>query len=453
MKRWMILLAVALFVATPTYAQNASKVKPEPKPVEGDDEAASDAKPEPDDDKELDDEARAEKFFSDNDTDKNGFIEKAELKKNVVDSFRESRSFAVQANWLWLTAYESFYRMDKDKDGKLSKAECTPEAVKNRGQNVKPTRDVSNALNDEFFEIADTDKDDKITKAEYRAFFPKISDGQWIGVYQSFLLEDTNDDGVVGKQERAKLFDTHVTQHKELIPNEKDLAAFAAEAMALFDKDKDGFLNKDEHDPVATVHPDQFERDDTNADGKIDKEECGNIFARQFDFDWDKKQKAKTKFARLDSDKDGEISKAEYKAQLGEDPKFGRWFGKYMDFRRMDTNDDDKVSLAEFTANELAKEEPELSDKDYDALVDVTYEKMDTDSDGFITVEEAKANGDKFDQKGFDKLDTDSDGKISKKEFLVILKNPVVKRTKARKVKPDDESEPDGEEVPARPVD
>ena len=120
-------------------------------------------------------------------------------------------------------------------------------------------------------------------------------------------------------------------------------------------------------------------------------------------------------FARMDTNKDGKISKAEAKNFIAQN------------FERIDANKDgyiDKDELRRFVARNLAARGrggpfAGAQGPDFDAL--------DKNADGRLTREELKGTpyADKFDE-----IDTNKDGKIDKKEWAAW-----VKRTRAAEAK------------------
>ncbi len=124
------------------------------------------------------------------------------------------------------------------------------------------------------------------------------------------------------------------------------------------------------------VH-DVFERMDTNKDGKISKEEAKNFIAQNFD--------------RIDANKDGFIDKDELRRFVARSMAMGRGgpggFGG-------------------------------PAGPDFDAL--------DKNADGRLTRDELKGTpyADKFDE-----IDTNRDGKIDKKEFAAYLKKQAEKKS------------------------
>jgi Ca2+-binding EF-hand superfamily protein len=192
------------------------------------------------------------------------------------------------------------------------------------------------------------------------------------------------------------------------------------EFLKRFDKNKDGVLTKDELPPGLARNFDRYDRD---GDGKLDAKEVGQMLetARRFFADKPAEKPAADNaaverrvndvFERMDTNKDGKISKEEAKNLIAQN------------FDRIDTNKDgyiDKDELRRFVARNMAAgggggPVPAAQGPDFDAL--------DKNADGRLTRDELKGTpyADKFDE-----IDTNKDGKIDKKEWAAWIK-----RTKA----------------------
>jgi Ca2+-binding EF-hand superfamily protein len=195
-----------------------------------------------------------------------------------------------------------------------------------------------------------------------------------------------------------------------------------------FDKNKHGYLTKDELPPRLAQAFEQFDR---NGDGKLDKQEVEQMLQalrRRFGIEPDRAKGEPAggpevdRFVarlleRLDTDKDGRISRAEARGPLAEN------------FDRFDTNKDgflDTVELRRAAARILANrggrpggpgERAPAAGPDFDAL--------DLNADGRLTREELKGTpyADHFDE-----IDTNKDGKIDRKEFEAYLKKLAAKK-------------------------
>jgi len=104
---------------------------------------------------------------------------------------------------------------------------------------------------------------------------------------------------------------------------------------------------------------------------------------------------AATKFKRLDTDGDGRISRAEFAA------------AKQEKFNKLDANNDGVVSADEKAAASTGKKHWWSSDKAADKST------MDTNQDHQLSATEEAAAADRT----FNRLDTNSDGYLSESEF------------------------------------
>jgi Ca2+-binding EF-hand superfamily protein len=215
---------------------------------------------------------------------------------------------------------------------------------------------------------------------------------------------------------------------KETPPTPAWLKLTPDEFLERFDKNKDGVLTKDELPPGLARN---FERYDRDGDGKLDKKEvrqmlevAKRLFADQpAEKPSDKpavdnaavERRVTDVFERMDTNKDGKISKDEAKNFIAQA------------FDRIDTNKDgfiDKEELRRFVARNMAAGggaaggSAVVGGPDFDAL--------DKDADGRLTRDELK--GTPFFDK-FDEIDTNKDGKIDKKEFAAYLKKQAEKKS------------------------
>ena len=204
------------------------------------------------------------------------------------------------------------------------------------------------------------------------------------------------------------------------------------------DKNKDGFIDKDEAPPKLKEHFDQI---DKNKDGKISKDE----FKQAMEFmqklrggDGGKPKPGQggapnpdSLFERLDKNKDGFIDKSEAPEKLKEH------------FDQIDTNKDGKISKEEFRQamqflmrnrkgdNNPSKpgageNQPAKPSENKPADTNQTkkpsgpsFDSLDKNADGRLTREELK--GTPLEDK-FDEIDANKDGKIDPKEYEAYLK-------------------------------
>jgi Ca2+-binding EF-hand superfamily protein len=136
-------------------------------------------------------------------------------------------------------------------------------------------------------------------------------------------------------------------------------------------------------------------------------------------------------FNRLDTDKDGFISKDEYLASRGAkaDPEKAK-----ARFEEMDTNKDGKLSKDEFSAamkkmmeqRKEGKKEGEKAKPKFDP--EDLFKRLDTNNDGKLSLDEWKAGpmgkrvGEEKAKARFDQMDTNKDGSVSLEEFKAAMK-------------------------------
>jgi Ca2+-binding EF-hand superfamily protein len=209
------------------------------------------------------------------------------------------------------------------------------------------------------------------------------------------------------------------------------------------DKNKDGYIDKDEAPPRLK---ERFDQIDTDKDGKISKEEFKQAMALMQQFRGGAGGKPKpgqggapnpdTLFDRLDKNKDGFIDKSEAPEKLKEH------------FDQIDTNKDGKISKDEFRQamqllmrNRKGENSPSKPSANTPGVGDSkpskpsenkpaetadakkpagpSFDSLDKNADGRLTREELK--GTPLEDK-FDEIDTNKDGKIDPKEYEAYLK-------------------------------
>lgn len=185
------------------------------------------------------------------------------------------------------------------------------------------------------------------------------------------------------------------------------------EFLQKFDKNMDGFLQRDELPVLVAKY---FDKADLNGDGKLDRKETQVVlsFVRaQFNPDPVQANLAAVEklveklLAEMDKDMDGKISKAEARGKIADG------------FALLDKNMDGFLDRAELRAMaqqvlgtpKFGGPGPGGGPPDFDAL--------DKNADGRLTREELK--GTPFFEV-FDEIDTNRDGRIDQREFEAYLK-------------------------------
>lgn len=115
--------------------------------------------------------------------------------------------------------------------------------------------------------------------------------------------------------------------------------------------------------------------------------------------------------ARVDTGKDGKISRSEAEANA---PRLAVMFDA------IDSNKDGQLTKEEMEA--FHKKMQEAGTAEHQHRLDARFAQLDTNKDGFISKTEAKE--DRFLERRFDRIDTNKDGKISKAEFAIVAEGP-----------------------------
>jgi Ca2+-binding EF-hand superfamily protein len=186
-----------------------------------------------------------------------------------------------------------------------------------------------------------------------------------------------------------------------------------------FDKNKDGYLTKDEVPPFLANN---FEKIDRNGDGKLDRQEIAllkEVLRQRFGVEGKSSQEIENivnaLLKQFDKNGDGKISKEE---------ATGPFIAK--NFAKFDTNKDGflnraelRVAAAAILANRKGggKGGP-LGLPDFDAL--------DANADGRLTRDEVKGSP-LF--KIFDQIDTNRDGQIDRREFEAYIQKLIEKKS------------------------
>jgi Ca2+-binding EF-hand superfamily protein len=211
---------------------------------------------------------------------------------------------------------------------------------------------------------------------------------------------------------------------KEPKPIEELLKLSPEEFIKQFDKNKDGLLTADELPPGLAR---AFERADLNGDGHLDAKkvtEMLKILKQRFAagtpepppaMKAEVERRVKEQIERLDTNKDGKISKDEAKGPLAEN------------FDRLDLNKDGYLDKDELTRamTRLAMQGGPGGAVGPGGSSLPEFDPLDRDADGRLTREELKGtpHADKFDE-----IDTNKDGKIDPKEWAAYFKKQAAKR-------------------------
>ena len=223
---------------------------------------------------------------------------------------------------------------------------------------------------------------------------------------------------------------THADDKQDKTPSGAAILKMTPEQLLkLWDKNKDGFVDREE---LPAQVQQIFEQFDRNGDGKLDVKELGQLLetlkkrrsqqeaqqvkAKGKNNDVDKEVDALLR--RLDTNKDGKISR---------DEAAGRPLAKA--FSQLDKNKDgylDRIELIPWAQRiatagpngagkaKAGAEAPRSSIFDFDAL--------DKDADGRLTREELQGT---TWADAFEKIDTNKDGKIDRKEFEAYTRQMV----------------------------
>jgi Ca2+-binding EF-hand superfamily protein len=190
------------------------------------------------------------------------------------------------------------------------------------------------------------------------------------------------------------------------------------------DKNMDGVLTRNELPPVLAKN---FEKWDRNGDGQLNRDEVGQMLTavRTFlGFETPATPVAKNKpqvekiidniLLRMDTNKDGKISRAEAKNQIA------------ANFERLDKNKDGYLDRAELRviatrfAGKLGKgANGGPNPKAGPAQTSLDFDALDANADGRLTRDELKGSPL---LKRFDEIDANRDGQIDRREFEAFLK-------------------------------
>lgn len=302
-------------------------------------------------------------------------------------------------------------------------------------------------------ETHDHNKDGKISLDEIKKTAATEAEGltdmeklEYYGYYLvDFLVMDGDDDEILTKGD----YEAHVKRVNEGKNGKltaKDMKRIDSDyldpLLALnlkeYDKDGDKAISKAEAEAMEDFDMEEFDELDGDKDGKVTTDEYKTAYKNFMKDVYDVEdgvaaveepevspeimEKAKAAFAKWDTDKNEFVEKTEYKA-AGKDANLGGWWGRYIAFLAMDTDDDLKLSFDEFLKAGLASkagEKGKLYPVDKEEACKEVWVGLDGDSDGKVTEAEwnkAFPNSDEFSG-----ADTDKSGDVDKDEFWTMLK-------------------------------
>jgi Ca2+-binding EF-hand superfamily protein len=203
-----------------------------------------------------------------------------------------------------------------------------------------------------------------------------------------------------------------------------------------FDKNKDGFLTKDELPPRLAQF---FEKADKNADGKLDVAEVDEmlrVLRQRFKPPGNNPQAKPGNrpevermvaqiLSKMDKNNDGKISRAEAQGAIA------------ANFDRIDTNKDGyvdkgelRVAVERFLVQKKAADAKQGPGAIPAANTHPDFDALERNADGRLTPNELKGTplADLF-----DKMDSNKDGKIDRKEFEAYWKKEAEKKATEKK--------------------
>ena len=215
-----------------------------------------------------------------------------------------------------------------------------------------------------------------------------ITRGEWRGTAEGFRQFDLNRDGVLsGNEVQAASKDPSVT-------DEAARAREAAARVGAMDTDRDGVVTRAEWRGTAEGFRDQ----DTNRDSVLSGSELRASVVQDpssTDEDTRRREAAAARFAGMDRDHDGVITRAE-------------WRGGNQAFRQHDTNRDGVLSGTEVSQNQ-AESEAEARRRE---AINYRFTRADRDRDGRLERNEWSGNNVEF-----TRMDRNTDGIVTREEF------------------------------------
>lgn len=370
---------------------------------------------------------------------------------------------------------EYFKAIDKNEDGKLTKAELKTLVKEQTG--VKDETDYVFVENYGSwlldFLAADADDNSEVTRDE----LAKLLETQYVGEEDPALSKadikvleteyyipaargmierlDKNDDDKVSKEEAAVLGDEEGFAEIDSdgdgqVTRDELVKAIHGESAQFYTIPEDAKVGgaSDDDDEKADAAEDDVERADAADDAEKDEAEeadTGKDAAEADDGDKPEVPDAiRREFNERDADGDGRITKEELKKQADRIENIAIWWGLYISFLGMDADDGGTVDLGEF-AKFMRDEEDgvkhKLDAEDRKLVLDEIWSDLDTDKNGTVGKEEF---GKHFPGAGeFDGFDSDEDGELTRDEFWdAIFKNLKASYEYAEDDKSDEEDSP-----------
>lgn len=347
--------------------------------------------------------------FSTWDLDHNGQFTTEELRRAIDVAYGVSRldgeslrwDNGIVVNWMW------FKVLDRNGDDRLDEQEC-----------VQFGFDGEAAL--ERFQQTDLDHDGSITFVEWKQYAVRHPD-----CIASFQSADTNLDGKLSPQE---LLSGTADYQKVIVPY----------LIPPFDLDSDGQLNLHEYrlTPLANFQEAwHLPRFDSNGDGllslaeftwnrELDSRAIAAEFFRKLDVSGDQSldldeyffstsfRLLEREFARLDGNRDGTLSEAEF-STTGDPAALS------VEFLVLDFDGDRRLSLEEYLQSGPVRKDGHKS-KDGDRA----FRQRDANQDGNLTLEEFLASGTEEQKsratRDFTVVDWDRNERLSRDEFLTL---------------------------------
>jgi Ca2+-binding EF-hand superfamily protein len=307
-------------------------------------------------------------------------------------SFAELRAFILKDDET-ATGQEIkllFERMDKNKDGTVSKNEFT------HFYSIFVTQKEDDNIR---FAALDVDQSGNITRDELRKFMQRedafVTEEQVKGLFD---LMDRNKDGIVSKKEFLHRYTLNRKRFMEVDTDHSGSVSFA---------ELHAFMLKDDETATGQEIKLLFERMDKNKDGTVSK----NEFTHFYSIFVTQKEDDNIRFAALDVDQSGNITRDELrKFMQREDASVTGEQVKGL-FDLMDRNKDGTVSKKELLHRYILQKRRFLS-VDTDHSGDVSFDELRA----FVLKEDEAVTEEKI-KLLFERMDRNKDGTVSKNEF------------------------------------